>query len=285
MWRWLVLFIFGLWPSLGLASALVYPQPEAEFDRRTHYPLALLQLALAASGDLPKLQPSATPMQQGRALKQLALGRELDLVWSMTTAERERDLLAVRIPIDKGLIGWRLLLVRQAELPRFAGIDANRLRLLLAGQGHDWPDLAILEHNGFRLMASSSYGSLFELLRQQRIHYFPRGLSDISVEQARYAGQGLAIAPDLALHYPAALYYFVNRNNVQLAERLRQGLEVILADGRFEALFQASYGPLLQQLQLERRRVIELDNPLLPAQTPLARQQLWYRPQAAAVVQ
>lgn len=278
MWRWLVLTLLLLWSSLALAATLVYPQAEAEFDRRTHYPLALLQLALAASGEAVQLQPSATPMQQGRALKQLMLGRELDLAWSTTTIERERELLAVRIPIDKGLLGWRLLLVRAADLPRFANIDAERLRPLLAGQGHDWPDRSILEHNGFRVMAASSYGGLFALLHQQRIHYFPRGLSDVSVEQERYASQELALVPDLVLHYPAALYFFVNRNNTKLAERLRLGLETILADGRFEALFQASYGPTLRQLQLPQRRVIELENPLLPPQTPLGRQQLWFRP-------
>lgn len=278
MWRWLVLLLCCWGSSLVLAATLVYPQPEADFDRRTHYPLALLQLALAASGEPVELQPSATPMQQGRALKQLALGRELDVVWSMATIERERELLAVPIPIDKGLLGWRLLLVREAELPRFAALDADSLRLLLAGQGHDWPDRAILEYNGFRVMAASSYAGLFELLRQQRIHYFPRGLSDVSVEQQRYADQGLAVVPELVLHYPAALYFFVNRNNPKLAERLRQGLEAILADGRFEALFQASYGPLLQQLQLQQRRVIELENPRLPPEAPLQRQQLWFRP-------
>lgn len=279
MWRWLVLLCCSCCSSLLLAATLVYPQPESDFDRRIHYPLALLQLALTASGgEAVQLQPSATPMQQGRALKQLALGRELDLVWSMTSIERERELLAVRIPIDKGLLGWRLLLVREADLPRFTSIDVDRLRLLLAGQGHDWPDRTILEHNGFRVMAASSYGALFALLHQQRIHYFPRGLSDVSVEQERYAGQGLAVVPDLVLHYPAALYFFVNRNNGQLAERLRLGLETILADGRFEALFQTSYGPLLQQLQLQRRRVIELENPLLPPDAPVHRQQLWFRP-------
>ncbi len=279
MWRWLVLLCCSCCSSLVLAATLVYPQPESDFDRRTHYPLALLQLALAASGgEAVQLQPSETPMQQGRALKQLVLGRELDLVWSMTSIERERELLAVRIPIDKGLLGWRLLLVREADLPRFANIDAERLRSLLAGQGHDWPDRTILEHNGFRVMAASSYGGLFDLLRQQRIHYFPRGLSDVSVEQGRYASQELALVPDLVLHYPAALYFFVNRNNAQLAERLRLGLETILADGRFEALFQTSYGPLLQQLQLQRRRVIELENPLLPPDVPVHRQQLWFRP-------
>jgi len=35
----------------------------------------------------------------------------------------------------------------------------------------------------------------------------------------------------------------------------------------------------MASLQLDRRRVIELDNPLLPP-LPLEREELWYRPRA-----
>jgi hypothetical protein len=36
--------------------------------------------------------------------------------------------------------------------------------------------------------------------------------------------------------------------------------------------------PLLAPLNLSRRRVIELRNPLLPASAPVNRRELWWRP-------
>jgi hypothetical protein len=74
------------------------------------------------------------------------------------------------------------------------------------------------------------------------------------------------------------MYFFFSPHNPQLAETVRQGLEAALADGSFEQLFQQYHGADLRDAGMERRRVIELDNPLLPAETPLQRSELWYRP-------
>ena len=65
-------------------------------------------------------------------------------------AEREQALLAIRIPLFKGLIGTRLLLINATDQPRFDQITGGaQLRVLHAGQGHDWPDTDILLHNGY----------------------------------------------------------------------------------------------------------------------------------------
>jgi len=78
------------------------------------------------------------------------------------------------------------------------------------------------------------------------------------------------------LIYPTADYYFVNKQNTELAENLRQGLELALADGSFGRLFAAHFGPAIRRAQLDKRVLIELTNPLLPPQTPLARKELWF---------
>jgi hypothetical protein len=38
------------------------------------------------------------------------------------------------------------------------------------------------------------------------------------------------------------------------------------------------FGDVLRRSQLDRRRIFEMTNPLLPAQTPLSDARLWYRP-------
>jgi hypothetical protein len=73
--------------------------------------------ALARGGTAGKacrLVPGAVQTQQGRSLRLLAQGQGTDVVWTVTTEARERDFLAVRIPIDRGLI-------RAQDRARFAG--------------------------------------------------------------------------------------------------------------------------------------------------------------------
>lgn len=278
-----VLALFAL-SGHSLASMLVrYPQPESGTDTRSSYPLKLLQLALDKSGGQYRLVPSEVKMLQGRALLQLAQGSDIDVAWSMTSRERERELLPVRIPIDRGLIGWRIFLIREQDRARFAAIQTlAQLQGQTAGQGHDWPDTLILRANGLPTTGESKYEMLFAMLHSGQIQYFPRSIGEIDEELRMHPALNLMIEPHLALHYPAAQYYFVNKNNTALAKAIEQGLQRAMADGSFEQLFQAHHGNILRQANLAGRTVFQLNNPLLPAETPLQQKQWWYAPAASS---
>jgi hypothetical protein len=73
-------------------------------DARGSYPIALLHLALEKSGTDYQLVPSGQAMSQHRTLRQLGSNNGLDVVWTMTSPEREKELRPIRIPIDRGLI-------------------------------------------------------------------------------------------------------------------------------------------------------------------------------------
>jgi hypothetical protein len=85
--------------------------------------------------------------------------------------------LPIRIPLDKGLLGWRVALVNAATPDRLAGItNVRQLAGLLAGQVADWPDTAILRHAGLKVLTSQDYGNLFPMLQRNRFDYFPRSV-------------------------------------------------------------------------------------------------------------
>jgi hypothetical protein len=256
-----------------------YPRPEAEGDVRSDYPLHLLQMALAKSGADYQLKPSAMVMDQGRALVQLERGAgDIDVVWSSTSNEREARLLPIRIPIYKGLIGWRLALVKSDQQYMFAAVkSAKELRAYMALQGHDWPDTTILRNNGLPVLTDPSYLTLFKLLASGKQDlYFPRSVVEIWDEAAAHAKDGIVVEPYVVLHYPSASYYFVNRRQVGLAEAIRRGLERCIADGSFERAFNQRYGELIRRAQFDHRTVIELQNPDMPPQSPLNRRELWF---------
>ncbi|HLO96339.1 MAG TPA: hypothetical protein VK195_18680 [Burkholderiaceae bacterium] len=257
-----------------------YADSDAQ-DPLHQYHLAVLRLALERSGAQYRLQAMRKPAGQGRAIRELSGGgSDVELLWSMTSEEREQKLLPVRIPIDRGMMGWRLLLIRRSDAERFAAIRSlEALRELTAGQLHDWPDTAILRANGLTVGTTSVYGSLFTMLSRGRLDYFPRSVLEIQDEMQLFgSAHELMIAPGLMLRYPTANYFFVNRQNQTLAADLQRGLERLLDDGTLHGLFMSHFRGRLKPLRLTERRELQLRNPLLPAATPLQRTELWADP-------
>ncbi|MFZ4874557.1 substrate-binding periplasmic protein [Janthinobacterium sp. Mn2066] len=266
--------------SAERASTLIYPRHQGEDDPHLEYVLALLRLALQRSGKVYALRGSGQRMVQTRAMLEIELGTgSADIVWTMTSRAREAQLLPVRIPLDRGLLGWRVALVgaAQPQLLRHARTLAD-LRTLSAGQMRDWPDTAILQDNGLRVEASSNYEGLFQQLAIGRIDYFPRSVIEAEQELASHAHLPLAIDPYLVMRYPSAMYFFVSKQRPELARDLETGLEKALADGSFRQLFLQHFGKVIQRLRLDQRRVLELHNAGLPPETPLHRKELWFHP-------
>lgn len=263
------------------AAVLVrHPLVQSIDDRRAEYPVAVLRLALEKAGVDARIVPAAVGMEQDRAIRSLASGRLIDVMWSVSTAERERQLRVVRIPIDRGLIGWRVLLVRRDARPRFDGVTGvEQLAVLLGAQGHDWPDLTILQANGLRVLPTPHYQSLFELLKRNRVDYVPRGVGEVLPELRAMEGEGLAVEHRLLLHYPTALYFFVHPENKALAEQLDRGLRLAVTDGSLRRLFDDAYGEDIAALHLARRHRIELANPLLTPSMSVGHPGWWFTPE------
>ncbi len=148
--------------------------------------------------------------------------------------------------------------------------DLRRLRF---GQRQDWADTPILRANGLEVKTSQNYESLFRMLDAGRFEVFPREVVviDGELEDASRAGLHLAIDQHVALHYPAAFYFFVSRQRPELAEAIRQGLEKAIADGSFERLFERHFKTRLGKLALRQRRIIELKTPIFQENSLSAR--------------
>ena len=265
---------------MSLATEKVrYPLPESEGDVRYAYPIKLLELAIKKADSNYALEPSRVVMQQKRALREIELNSpDLQIVWSMTSKLREQQLLAIRIPIDKGLLGWRLPLVMRQNVEQFKNVrTVHDLGSFDAGQEAYWPDTDILRFNGLKVVEVSYYESTFKMLANNRFHYFPRSVLEIADEARFHESEGIVIDKYIAIHYPAASYFFVNKKNTALAEAIRVGLEKAIRDGSFDVLFNEYHNFSMLAAQLKGRTVIELQNPLLPDDMPLERKELWYQ--------
>ena len=262
----------------GASWQITYPRPVDTASSIEDYPIQLLALALDQTGVNYELNPSDKVLPKGKALSRLQDNREINIVWGMTNQQREKDLLPIRIPIFKGLIGWRLLLVRNDMAERFTHIQTlEHLIKLTPLQGRDWPDTKILQSNGFDVLTERTQGALMKMLGNAQGDFFPRSIievwDELAANKKRY---NLQIQPSLGVRYPAAIYFFVNKKSMPLANIIESGLEKAILVGKFDALFKANYQAYIQKAQLKNRTFYQLENAFLPKETPLERKELWF---------
>jgi hypothetical protein len=118
------------------------------------------------------------------------------------------------------------------------------------------------------------------MLEGGRFDLFPRGVTEIIPEHgslgARYPG--LAIEESMVIKYPYAQFFYVSASAPRLAARIAHGLEAMHRDGSLAELFDRHFAAALAALKLDRRVVIELENPFVPDWVPLGRKELWLDP-------
>ncbi len=254
------------------ARTVIYALPYDNRDVTQDYHVLLLKKALSYSTTPYTLQPATETMAQSRVLREISQQTGIvDLFWSMTSAEREKLLMPIRVPLNRGLLGWRLLLVNE-DAP-FLSTQRNKRNTLFV-QGHDWPDSQILKANGYKVHTTNDYKAMFTMVEKGRVNALPRSVIEITEEHKNIAAK-LFIASDLMLYYPVAEYFFVANDDTKLAAALEHGLTEMYKDGSFIELFEQQYGAILSQLAQQKRKVIKLNNPLLPTATPLDKSEYW----------
>jgi hypothetical protein len=241
---------------------IAYPDSSDPSDTRGNYYVKLLDLAMSKTGAAYKLHPYVFVTSGARVQQKLQEEQDINLTWALTSKQWEEALAPVRIPLDKGILGWRLFLINKRDERLFSGIrDLGALSRYAAGQQRDWSDVAILRANGLKVVETAIYDSMFQMLAVDRFRYFPRGVGEIWAEQERCAAMGVEIEPSLALHYPVQTYFFVSRKNPVLHNLLEQGLRAAIKDGSFEKLFEEYNGAALRKAHLDTRKVFELKVP------------------------
>lgn len=233
------------------------------------YRWKLLELALAHTNDTkkpPQLVPFSENVTQNRGISLLEAG-DIDVIALGTNAEREAQLLPIKIDILRGIVGFRLLVIRAADQERITQMDDISLRKqLMFGLNSQWADLPIMRANGFSVITSSDYENLFVMLAANRFDAFPRGLNEArrELDERKQSYPQLAVEKSKALYFPYPVYFWVNKNNVALAKRIELGLNRSLADGSFRKLFESYHAAEITALKREKRNVILLDNTVLP---------------------
>jgi len=261
---------------LNAQSVLIYPKITQDDKKTNEYTTKLLELVLKHSGFDYTLKENQTKMLQNRFLEELKQDKVIDVAWSMTSKQREKDLQAIYVPLYKGLIGYRLLLINKKDKLKFQNIKSIiQLKTLIAGQGHDWPDTQILKSNGIQVITGSNYQGLFKMLTRNRFDYFPRSILEIWEEYEIHKNSDIIIEPSILIQYKTASYFFVHKENKKLSLALENGFKKIIKNGLFDKLFYEYYSDFIDNGNIKNRKVFTLNNPLLTKETPINNKELW----------
>ncbi len=271
----------------AVSSVVSIPKPQPDSRVAQDYYTQLLRLALVKGADgrvVPELRETSI-MEQGRAIHELSRGSMIDVYWMGTSIDREQKLRAIRIPLDRGLIGYRRFIIRADRQGEFDAVKNNDdLKRLLGCQGLDWPDVDIMRSAGLRVTEVAVLEGMYQQVVAKRCDYFPRGYYEALPELMERVNSypGLIEQKALILHYPFAVYFFVRPGNEELAQWIERGLEKMIDEGEF--LSYMKNHPLTSHVfpldgALRNGVILNIPNPLLPSDTSYLNARYWFQPE------
>jgi ABC-type amino acid transport substrate-binding protein len=272
-------------PRDGVMTYIHHP-PESARDVRYLYQWEVLRTALEkthAKWGPYRLVAGEVMTERRQAYELRNATGNLTVMYLGTTPEFERELVPVRIPVDRSLGGYCVFLVRAGEQARFDAVRTlDDLRQFTYGLGLGWIDVEILRASGFNVVTGSSYDGLFEMLVNRRFDVFLRGAVEIldEYEQRREELRDIRIEDSLLLYYPLPMYFWFAKTpeGQRLAQRAEAGLRLMLADGSYDEIFDRYQRAKIERLHLKTRKAYRIDNPFLGPETPLADRRLWFDP-------
>jgi len=272
-------------PRDGVMTYIHHP-PESARDVRYLYQWEVLRTALEkthAKWGPYRLVAGEVMTERRQAYELRNATGNLTVMYLGTTPEFERELVPVRIPVDRSLGGYCVFLVRAGEQARFDAVRTlDDLRQFTYGLGLGWIDVEILRASGFKVVTGSSYDGLFEMLVNRRFDVFLRGAVEIldEYEQRREELRDIRIEDSLLLYYPLPMYFWFAKTpeGQRLAQRAEAGLRLMLADGSYDEIFDRYQRAKIERLHLKTRKAYRIDNPFLGPETPLADRRLWFDP-------
>lgn len=271
--------------AFGKELAVYYRSPESPFDQRLDFIneiiVELLDRTVSSDGPytlipLPKMVFSrlAEPKTQDKYPNML-----IRLTGDYATEEHFE---IVPIPINRGIVGYRIFLIHknmQKEFSKISSLADLQASMLAAGQGR-WTDVDILEENKLPVIVGNNYEGLFGMLMLDRFDYFPRGVNEVfnELEEMQTKYSEMQIEETIALYYHLPRVLVTNKGNTSFANRVERGLKAIIKDGTHRKIWLKHNQENLIKSNLDKRKVFYLKNSMVLPNLPYNQKEYWYQP-------
>lgn len=255
---------------------------ESTLDKRIDFKNKILKTALDLTkeefGDY-RIEVHNYYMNAKRGFMELAVGKTINVYFSITQNKWEEQAVAIRIPVRRGLVSYRLLIIDKKNKKEFSTIDTlDELKAKRAGLNDGWTTYSIMEDQNFNIVDVDDYDGMFNMLSVNRFDYLLRGVNEVfeEVDQRSEYNSDLMIEPNLAVYIPSITYVFVSKREPRIARRLQRGLELMSINGDLERIFNTFYADALRKAELDKRKILYIKNPDLPANVPLDVDHFWF---------
>lgn len=181
---------------------------------------------------------------------------------------REGKLRMIPIPLDRGLLGWRVNLLLQSRRDMLAQVrGAGDLAQFTMGQNVGWMDTAIYRAAGIPVkeIKTWSNGEFTEQMEAGFLDLFPLGLEEtlsyfLAHFQRRYPQ--LTTDPHILVRYPWFRFAWLapGASTAALHDALQQGFDRIVANGSFVRVWQ-KHRKIPPPSVLRGRVPIDIPNP------------------------
>lgn len=268
----------ALWALAALmtptASAAAQPQAFViNNEPHLQHAYALVQAALQASGITNVQLVNGPPANQKRLLYQITHGHtHID----MLPASKERlqllkegKLRLIPIPLDRGLLGWRVGLVLKRDAHKLAHVrTVADLAQFTIGQNMGWTDLEIYSHAGIPIKETKrwSNGEFAEQMEQGFFDLFPLGLEEAHsyfLPHFQLHAPQLIADQHLLIRYPWFRFVWIHASpdTEALYAALVRGFDLLATNGEFLRIWSQYRTPPPAHLY-QQRTLIDLPNPL-----------------------
>lgn len=273
--------VFAKAPTGNSIDVIITTKSSSKIDVRDKYTSEIFDTALRMSSDKYgpyKFIRKNISLIDGSSFYQLSRGDVINVVMSPATPDKDHLAIPIRIPIRRGIINYRLLVVNQNKLDLFKKVtNKAKLKRLTAGMHSNSTTGEIMKVLGFKIVEGASYDGMFKQLSLNRFDYIPRGVHEAydELELRKESINNLVIEPNIALYMPMPYYVYVSPKFPRLAERIEYGLEKMIEKRLIKKIFDQYYAEDIKRAKLSERTIIDIGNPFLSPKTPFDRSELW----------
>lgn len=249
---------------------------ESKDDKRILFKNELVTLALDITKDEYgeyEIRENPQRMNIARAFRELEKGENLSLTFAHTRPEFEKMALPIRVSIRNGIDSYRLLMIRKGQQARFEGIQTVKdLQQFTVGLSPNWSTHKIMADEGFKIVDTPNYSSMFRMLELGRFDYMPRAINEVYDELGLYepVDEGLEILPKIVLYIPSVSYVFVSPKQPRIFQRLNSGLHAMNINGDLARLTDKYYKKSIERARIQNRRIITIGHSDLSHLPPLS---------------
>lgn len=231
----------------------------------------LCRAALAAAG-MEASYSYFPPAQNKRLYAELASG---NLALAFTPPDEETHALekqgsikAIRVPLERGLLGYRICLVRDEDADLLENVrSVDDLRKIRIGQGIGWGDITVYRNAGIDVVEApfNSVSDPAKALASRHFDALPLGVNEYQIFLQTYNKEAPGVTADrhIVISYPWFRYVWVStafKDSKRLLDALDKGFEIIAANGEFVAIYE-KYKDADPRKHLVGRRTIHLKSP------------------------